>query len=86
MPSEVICLRVPLRSWMRIKTARMSPKIVHDAIQIREKHELIVHNAEEDHEFERERNQFEHRIVKIENTLKAIQTTLKAITKKLDER
>lgn len=84
MPSNVICLRVPLKSYLRIRTARMSSKIIRDALQIREKHEMNK-NRENDKN-QHDRNQLLDRIVKIENTLETMETTLKAINERLNQK
>lgn len=83
MPSEVICLRVPLRSWMRLRTIQMSLNIVRNALEIRERHEIKKHNELESDELEQ--NRLINRIDKMEDTLKTIQATLKAICDKLDQ-
>lgn len=81
VPSNIFCMRVPLRSWTRIQTARMSSKIIDNALQIREKHEINKHNEEQQNEHDRD--QLINRIVEIENTLKTMNATLNAISKKL---
>lgn len=83
MPSDVICLRVPLRSWTRFRTARMNLKIVQHALQILERHEMNKHTCREEECDERERDQLIDRIVKMEKTLKTMEDTLKAISSKL---
>lgn len=81
MPTKVICLRVPLRSWIRLRTARMSTKIVHHALQIRERHEM--NKLSEVDSSDQERDHLINRITRIENTLKTMESTLKAISSKL---
>lgn len=82
MPTNVICLRVPLRSWLRIQNARMSPKIIRHAIEIREKRELNKNIKPE--KTENKRNQLVNRIVKIENTLRKMEATLNAIRNRMN--
>lgn len=83
IPPSFVCLRVPLRSWVRCRVARMSPKIVHSALRIREKNLLKKHNEAADNEYEGE--QLVNRIIGIETTLKAMEATLKTICDKLSE-
>lgn len=82
MPSHVVCLRVPLKSYLRIRTARMSPKIVRHALEIREKHEM---NKIKENEKNQRDHQLVDRIVKIENTLKTMEEILRGISKKLNQ-
>lgn len=79
MPSNMICLRVPLKSYSRIRTARMSPKIIRDALQIREKHEMNKNKKNK----ETQHDQILERIVKIESALQTMEIALKVITEKL---
>lgn len=83
VPPNFVCLRVPLRSWARCRIARMSSKIVHSALRIREKNEVKKHRNDADNEYEGE--QLIRRIVGIETTLKAMEATLKLICDKLSE-
>lgn len=85
VPPNVVCLRVPLRSWARCRIARMSTKIVHVARRIREKNEMKKH-SEAAAECEYDGEQLMTRIVGIENTLKAMEATLKTICDALSER
>lgn len=83
MESNMICLQVPLKSWTRLRTARLSTKIVQRALQIREKKEIKKHR-----ECGTSENEQEHlilRITKMESTLATIDDTLKLIIDKLDK-
>lgn len=83
MPSNVICLRVPLKSYLRIRTARMSPKIIRDALEILEENEM---NKNKDNEkTQRDQNQLIDRIVKLEKSLKTMEKLLRGISKKLNQ-
>ncbi len=62
----------------------MSPKIVHTARRILEKHEMKKHRKTTDNEYDDE--QLAGRIVAIETTLKSMEATLKLICDKLSER
>lgn len=77
VPSNFVCLRVPLRSWARCRIARMSPKIVRKALRIREKNEVQKYSEAAEQE------QLITRITGIENTLKTMEATLKLICDKL---
>lgn len=83
MESNMICLQVPLRSWSRLRTARLSTKIVQRALQIREKKEIKKHR--ECRTSENEQEHLIHRITKMESTLATIDDTLKLIIDKLDK-
>lgn len=84
--SNLVCLQVPLRSWTRLRTARMSKIIVRRALQIREKKEVKKYreskNDEREHELESEN--LINRITKMEETLKAMEASLKSICDKLE--
>ncbi|XP_037045498.1 transient receptor potential cation channel protein painless-like [Bradysia coprophila] len=84
VPPNFVCLRVPLRSWARCRIARMSKKIVHAALRIRDRNEMKKHRKITDDEHERE--QLAKRIDAIESTLKTMEETLKLINDKLSER
>lgn len=79
----MICLQVPLKSWTRLRTARLSTKIVQRALQIREKKEIKKHR--ECGTSENEQEHLIHRITKMESTLATIDDTLKLIIDKLDK-
>lgn len=83
MESKMVCLQVPLKSWTRLRTARLSSKIVQRALQIREKNELKKHRVGGNGEGEQE--QLNNRIAKMENTLQTMENTLKMIVDKLDK-
>lgn len=83
MESNMICLQVPLKSWTRLRTARLSTKIVQRALQIREKKEIKKHR--ECGTSENEQEHLIHRITKMESTLATIDDTLKLIIDKLDK-
>ena len=86
MPSNIICLRVPLKSYLRIRSARMSSKIIRDALLIREKHEMNRNKESENEQIVRDQDQFIDRIVKIENTLMTMEKILKGISKKINQK
>lgn len=75
---------MPLKSYLRISTARMSPKIIRDALVILEKHEM--NKNKENEKNQRDQDQLINRIVKIENTLKTMEEILKGISEKLDQK
>lgn len=81
MPSNVICLRVPLKSYLRIHKARMSASIIRDALRIREKFEMNKNKKSQRNNID----QLLKRVVKMENTLETIEATLKAISEKLNQ-
>lgn len=83
MPSKVICLRVPLKSYLRIRTTRMSSEIIRHALQIREKYAMNKNKSNDNSQ--RDRDQILDRIVKIESTLETMETTLKAISERLSK-
>lgn len=85
MPSNVICLRVPLKSYLRICTVRMSSKIIREAMIILEKHEMNKNKNIKSETKQCHQDDLANRIVKIENTLKTIEETLKEISKKLNQ-
>lgn len=85
MPSDVICLRVPLRSWMRLRTLRMSRPIVRSALRIRERYGMKKYNKLENDEYDQNRLIIINRIDRIEKTLKTIEATLEEICNKLDQ-
>lgn len=85
MPTNVICLRVPLKSYLRIFTARMSPKIIRDALAILEKQEINKNKENKIEINQCHKDQLLNRIVKMENTLKAMEETLKEINEKLNK-
>lgn len=82
MPSNIVCLRVPLRHWTRIRSARMSTKIIQNALEIRERSELEKHRSRKEYG-ENIQESLINRITEIENTLKTMNETLRAITEKL---
>lgn len=81
MPSNVICLRVPIKSYLRLRTARMSPKIIRDALRIREEYEMNKNKRSQRDDFD----QLLNRIVKMENILETVETTLKVISEKFNQ-
>lgn len=83
MESNVICLRVPLKSYLRIRTARMSPKIIRDAMVILEKHEM--NKNKQNDKSQRDQDQLIDRIVKLEKSLKTMEKLLRGISKKLNQ-
>lgn len=76
-----VCLQVPLKSWTRFRTARMSDKIISKALQILERHEKNKHRSER--RDENEPDQMMSRIIRMERTLKVMEATLKTISSKL---
>lgn len=85
VPPNFACLRVPLRSWSRCRIARMSAKIVHAALRIRERNEMKKHRKITDDENDGN-EQLIKRIDAIETTLKTMETTLKLISDRLVEK
>lgn len=83
VPPSFVRLRVPLRSWLRCRIARMNSKIVRNALLVREKNEAKIYSEAADNENENE--QLVRRIDGIETTLKAMQATLNAICDKLNK-
>lgn len=85
MPLNNVCLRVPLKNWTRIRSARMSSTVVQNSLEIRERHEVDKHRNRKELE-DNPQGMLIHRVMEIENTLKMMNTTLKAITDKLNEK
>lgn len=83
---NIVCLRVPLRSWTRLRSARMSQKIIDSALDIIERHEVEKHRKREELVTDNGQNDLVNRIIQIEDTLKLMQATLKQISDKLDEK
>lgn len=85
MESDVVCLRVPLKSYLRIRTARMSMKIIRDSIIILEEHEMNKNKNMENDKNHRDQDQLIDRIVKLEKSLKTMEKLLRGISKKLNQ-
>lgn len=85
MPSNIVCLRVPLRSWLRFRYARMGQIIIQNALEIREKQEVEKRRVSRKEFGENSQENLLNRITEIENTLKTMNVALKAITDKLNE-
>lgn len=86
MPSNIVCLRVPLRSWTRLRAARLSQIIIQNALEIRERQEVEKHRVSRKEFGENAQENLLHRITEIENTLKTMDAALKAITEKLNDK
>lgn len=84
VPPNFVCLRVALCSWSRCRRARMSAKIVHAALRIREKNEMKKHRKTIGDGYENE--QLAERIGAIETTLKTMEEMLRLISDKLSEK
>lgn len=80
MSSNEICLRVPLKSYLRVRTARMSAKIIRDAMIILEEQEM--NKEKENEKNQRDQNQLIERIVKIEKSLKTMEKLLRVLLSK----
>lgn len=86
MPSNIVCLRVPLRSWLRFRYARLGQIIIQNALEIREKQEVEKRRVSRKEFGENSQECLLNRVTEIENTLKSMEATLKAITDKLNEK
>lgn len=85
VPEKMICLRVPLRCWTRLRSARMSRKIIQGALEVRERHTIEKHRFPNEL-IGNEQANILNRITKIEDTLKVIELSLKQLTDKLIEK
>lgn len=83
MQTKEICLRVPLRSWTRLRTARLNPIIIRRALRIREKKEVDKRRDNQDY-IDTKRDKLNDRIARIENILIKMETALQVINDKLD--
>lgn len=77
---------MPLKSYLRIRTARMSSKIVRDALVILEEREMKKNRKIKEFERnQRDQDQLTDRIVKLEKSLKSMEKLLRGISKKLNQ-
>lgn len=83
--SNSISMRVPLRSWTRLRTAPIYPKIIQQALQIREKNVLKTFREREENN-EIERGNLTSRMARMEKSLKTIEATLKILSDKINQK
>lgn len=83
--SNSISMRVPLRSWTRLRTAPIHSKIIQQALQIREKNGMKTYREREETNGI-EKGSFISRIARMEKSLKTIETTLKILSDKMNQK
>lgn len=82
--SNSMSMKVPLRSWTRLRTAPIHSKIIQQALQIRENTMKTFREREETNDIEK--GSLISRVARIEKSLKAIETTLKILTNKINQK
>lgn len=80
-----ISMRVPLRSWTRLRTAPIDSKIIQQALQIREKN-VTKSFHERDECNENGMANIINRMTRMEKSLKTIETTLKLLSDQMNQK
>lgn len=83
--SNSVSMRVPLRSWTRLRTAPIDSKIIQQALHIREKN-VIKTIRERDEGNEVEKGNLSSRMARMEKSLKSIEATLKLLSDKMNQK
>lgn len=83
--SNSISMKIPLRSWTRLRTAPIYSTIIHQALQIREKN-AIKTIRERDETNDVDKGNLTNRMVRMEKSLKSIEATLKSLSEKMNQK
>ena len=83
--SNSISMKIPLRSWTRLRIAPIYSKIIHQVLQIREKNAMkTIREREETNDIEK--GNLTNRMARMEKSLKSIEATLKSLSAKMNQK